>query len=101
MNRELSNDEINAVQEYLERKARDEAEANEPDFAEYAADELTNNEVGALVVAVLTGDMEKMHAVRYVADRVVRDWTDYRTGEMDEIDHERARENLFGYEDAA
>lgn len=95
----LSTIEVNMVQAALEEKARDEAAANDPAFAEFCASQAIDMaDVSGLVAAVLTDNDESYWSAHKAAERIVGHWVTFRVNSMKQWERDEVQRKVLGEE---
>lgn len=91
--------ETNMVQAALEEKARDEAVANDPRFAEFCAcKRIDMSDVSGLIASVLKDDDDSYWEAHKAAERIVADWIAYRVGSMSQWERDEVAAKVLGEE---
>lgn len=85
----FSTNDTNMVQAALEEKARDEACANDPRFAEFCAcQRIDMSDVSVVIAETIKETTDGyMNAIK-AAHRIVADWITYRVGTMSQWERE-------------
>lgn len=95
----LSTIDTNMVQAALEEKARDEAAANDPKFAEFCVHQRLNmTDVSGLIASVLKDDDDSYWEAHKAAERIVADWIVYRVNSMSQFEREEVQRKVLGDE---
>lgn len=89
----------NRLQQALEEKARDEAESNDPKFAEFIASAAIDmSDVSVVIAETVKGsDDSYMNALR-AACRIVDRWVTFRTNSMPTWERDEVKRKLIGGE---
>lgn len=92
----LSVAEQNMVEQACEERAREEAEANAPRFAEFlASNRIDMADVSALVSYTLQGNDESYMYAYSCAERLAGDWIRYRVGTMPQWERDEIEEKVL------
>lgn len=93
----MSLNDTNMVQAALEEKARDEAVANDPRFAEFCAcQKIDMSDVSVVIAETLKETTEGFMNAIYAANRIVADWIAYRVGSMSQWEREEVANRVLG-----
>jgi len=91
--------EQNMIQAALEEKARDEAVANDPAFAEFCAcKRIDMSDVSGLIATILRDSDDSYYEALKAANRIVGDWIAYRVATMKDWEREEITNRTLGIE---
>jgi hypothetical protein len=86
----------NRLQQALEEKARDEAESNDPKFAEFIASAAIDmSDVSGLIAETLRGTDDSYMSAYKAACRLVADWTTFRVNSMPAWERDEVKRKII------
>jgi hypothetical protein len=89
----------NILQQALEEKARDEAESNDPKFAEFIASAAIDmSDVSVVIAETVKGSDDSYLNALNAAGRIVADWIVFRVNSMPAWERDEVKRKLLGDE---
>jgi hypothetical protein len=89
----------NLLQQALEERAREEAEQNDPKFAEFIASAAIDmSDVSGLIAETLKGSDDSYMEAYNAACRIAADWITFRVNSMPALERDEVKQKLLGEE---